>query len=345
MSFVFTSMLWGSLLVSVPVLIHLINMMRHRRVKWAAMEFLLQSQKRYKKWIVLKQLLLLLLRMAAVAAIVFMVAQPLWRNQWGELFGGAKTHHIVLLDDSYSMSDRWSDTSAFERAKKVVYKLAQQAGQQGSSQTFSLILFSRAGQLALGSQQQITQENVDREFATRLDQKLGPMSPSQTGATVVEALEAVKKLPEQLEDETRLIYVITDFRKRDWEDPKSVRKLLDELSRDKTKLNLVQCVDATRPNLAVTELKPGMGTKAAGVELFMEVGVKNFGDETVKDVNVSLYEDQVPRAGVVIPVIEPGDTVFHRFRVNFPTAGGHTISASLPSDPVMVDNTRYSTLR
>src|SRR5262245_49147485 len=132
-------MLWGSLLVSVPVLIHLINMMRQRRVKWAAMEFLLQSQKRYKKWIALKQLLLLLLRMLAVAAIVMMVAQPIWRNEWGELFGGAKTHHIVLLDDSYSMADRWGDSTAFERAKKAVYRLAEQTSQQGGSHTFSLI--------------------------------------------------------------------------------------------------------------------------------------------------------------------------------------------------------------
>src|SRR5438445_6685154 len=87
-------------LLSLPVLIHLINMMRHRRVKWAAMEFLLASQKRHRTWIILKQFLLLLLRMTAIAALVLMLAQPLLRQQWGALFGGSKTHHIVLLDDS-----------------------------------------------------------------------------------------------------------------------------------------------------------------------------------------------------------------------------------------------------
>src|ERR1700684_4067713 len=108
-SFVNESFLWWGLpLVGVPVLIHLINMLRHRRVQWAAMEFLLASQRKHRKWIILKQLLLLLLRMAAVAAVVFMVAQPLLRAQWGALFGGSRTHHIVLLDDSYSMSDRWA---------------------------------------------------------------------------------------------------------------------------------------------------------------------------------------------------------------------------------------------
>ena len=43
-SFVYESLLWWGLpLVGLPVLIHLINLMRHRRVKWAAMEFLLQQ--------------------------------------------------------------------------------------------------------------------------------------------------------------------------------------------------------------------------------------------------------------------------------------------------------------
>ncbi len=84
-SVVHASLLWGLALLSVPVLIHLINRLRHRRVGWAAMEFLLVSQKRSRTWIMLKQLLLLLLRIGAVAAIVLMLAQP--RNQWAALLG------------------------------------------------------------------------------------------------------------------------------------------------------------------------------------------------------------------------------------------------------------------
>ena len=127
-----SSLLWlGLPLVALPVLIHLINLLRHRRVQWAAMEFLLVSQRKHRKWIILKQFLLLLLRMAAVAAAVLMVAQPLLRSQWGALFGGSKTHHIVLLDDSFSMSDRWANTSAFEQAKHAVSRIASQAARAG----------------------------------------------------------------------------------------------------------------------------------------------------------------------------------------------------------------------
>ena len=74
-NFLHQPLTWAFLLIAVPLLIHLINMMRHKRVKWAAMEFLLASYKKHRKWIWLKQLLLLLMRMAAIAAVVAIMAQ------------------------------------------------------------------------------------------------------------------------------------------------------------------------------------------------------------------------------------------------------------------------------
>ena len=70
-------------LIGLPILIHLINLMRHRQIQWAAMEFLLVSQKRNSTWVMLKQLLLLLLRMAAIAAVLAMVTQPIVQNTLG----------------------------------------------------------------------------------------------------------------------------------------------------------------------------------------------------------------------------------------------------------------------
>src|SRR6478672_2920773 len=99
MQFVYQALTWGFLLALIPLLIHLINMMRHQRMKWAAMEFLLQSYKKHRKWIWLKQLLLLLLRMLAITMVVAMLAQWKTRDQWLDMFSGKSTHHFVVLDD------------------------------------------------------------------------------------------------------------------------------------------------------------------------------------------------------------------------------------------------------
>ncbi len=89
-TFVHPLLLWGLPLVALPVLIHLINILRHRRVEWAAMEFLLVSQKKHHTWVLLKQLFLLLLRMMAIAAIVLLVAQPLLRPEWARFWPGPR---------------------------------------------------------------------------------------------------------------------------------------------------------------------------------------------------------------------------------------------------------------
>jgi hypothetical protein len=63
----------GMALLSLPVIIHLINRLRYRRVRFAAMEFLLASQKRNRRRILLEQLLLLMMRIAVVLLVVVAV--------------------------------------------------------------------------------------------------------------------------------------------------------------------------------------------------------------------------------------------------------------------------------
>src|SRR5262245_43617840 len=109
----------GAALLSLPLIIHFINRLRFRRVKFAAMEFLLASQQRNRRRILLEQLLLLLLRLIVVAALVMLVARPLLNPEQFALLRGQKTHHVVLLDDSGSMGDRWGETSALESGKEV----------------------------------------------------------------------------------------------------------------------------------------------------------------------------------------------------------------------------------
>ena len=95
----------GGALISVPIIIHLINRMRFKRIRWAAMEFLLKAQKRNRRRLIIEQLLLL-----ACAA-----SWSSWSVCWSSRFvgcgetdlGGKPNLHIVLLDDTLSMQDQW----------------------------------------------------------------------------------------------------------------------------------------------------------------------------------------------------------------------------------------------
>ncbi len=340
-SFVHESLLWWGLpLVGLPILIHLINLMRHRRVKWAAMEFLLASQKRHQRSVLFKQWLLLLLRMLAIAAVVFMVAQPLLRNRWGALLGDNKTHHIMLLDDSFSMSDHWADTSGFDEAKQVVARLAAQAGHQDTPQIVTLLRFSRAREMGRGTQTDLLQEPIDVDFHENLEKVLGPLRISQTAAEPADALAGVDRLPPKGPDENRVVYVVSDFRAKEWQEPAALVETLKKFDQADVQIRLIDCVDAVHPNLAIAALRPGTGTRAAGVPLLVEVSVRNFGPGKKERVSVSLEEDGQPRPAIVIEEIPAGKTVSRRFPVLFTTAGQHEITARLETDAVEIDNAR-----
>src|SRR5215813_6047076 len=84
-------LLVAAALISVPIIIHLINRMRFKRIRWAAMEFLLKAQKRTRRRLIIEQLLLLVLRFVGCG---------------DQNITGKPNLHIVLLDDSLSMQDQ-----------------------------------------------------------------------------------------------------------------------------------------------------------------------------------------------------------------------------------------------
>jgi hypothetical protein len=342
MSFLFQSLLTiGLPLVALPLVIHLINLRRHRRIEWAAMEFLLESQKKNKRWILLKQLLLLAVRTAAIAIVVFMLAGPVVRSGWAGLFGQGVTHHLMLLDDSYSMSDHWDGTSALDEAKRVVSRVLDEARGRADRQQVTILRFSEAANLAAGAGPQFDRRPLDAQLMAELEKYLGQLTPSETSAGPIEALQAAARLPEPTADETRIAYLISDFRRPQWAEGGQLRQLVDRLRQRVGKLLLVASAYEVRPNLAITRLAPESGIRAAGVETWMEVTVANFGDQPAAAVTVSVDQDRAKLPAVEIDEIDPGEEATRRFRASFPGAGPHELTASLEGDAVETDNVRY----
>ena len=145
MQFLYSPLTWGFLLIGVPILVHLINLLRHRRQKWAAMEFLLESYRRNRRWVMLKQWLLLLARMLVMGLLVLMLAKWVSNAQWLSWLGGKTTHHYILLDDSYSMGSRQSQNeTAYDRALRALTGLTQEIATQPGDHQITLVRWSRA---------------------------------------------------------------------------------------------------------------------------------------------------------------------------------------------------------
>ncbi len=114
MTFLQPALLIALPLAALPVVIHLIHLYRRRQVKWAAMIFLLAAQRMNKGLSRLRQILILALRVLAVAAILFVITRPL-AGGWLGLTGGAPDTVLILLDRSASMEQQNLATGVSKR--------------------------------------------------------------------------------------------------------------------------------------------------------------------------------------------------------------------------------------
>ena len=397
-TFDYPNILWGLPLVGLPVLIHLINMFRHKRVAWAAMEFLEISRKKNRTRILLKQLLLLLLRMAAIAAVVFMLAKPRMPNDWDGPLSGETLHYVVLLDDSYSMNEQSpmaasasnhltpmqpdqgvrhltsaqslmaasASKTLFDEAKAVVERIAKNAIEEGRPATLTIIPFSRTNTGVLtyehfrnGSELGVATKGVDPEtltdrtpshlaeidsdfleidinefFSESLKNKWDDMNCSQTSVSPEHAVEGLRTLFADSPPRRRAVYIVSDFRRKDWEETDSLRDALFDLQEQGARYRLIACAESPRPNLGVMRLDLLSTVQVAGAPLVMEVEVTNYSPRDVGPVIVQILADDIPRRTVEIDSIPSGGKAAQSFTLTLPDEGEYRITARIESDIV-----------
>jgi len=310
----------GSALVLTPIIIHLINRIRFRRVKWAAMEFLLKAQKRMRRRKILEQLLLLLLR----CLLVFLVG-ALFARYIGGCGGSTQesrpTTHVVILDDTPSMAEisRREDgtpTTAFEEAKRLVYeKLMPAAAEATTGQTLHLVRLSDLenpfpvgtksvdGKEVPRSADEIREEaRIQAKSIAAMGDYLKPLQPAVVRRSLVDGLKRAKKL---LDDRTgtnnaQVLHIISDLRAADWTaDGAAIYTLLKELKDEGVAVHLIDVANPARKpdrkapdfgdNVSILELKPRNRVVSANQQTEIELRVRNNGKTDLKDVGVSFY--------------------------------------------------------
>ncbi|MDH3442936.1 MAG: BatA domain-containing protein [Deltaproteobacteria bacterium] len=116
--FLYPLYLFGLLAASLPILIHLLNRRRMKRIRFPAMRFILLSQKRISRSYRIRHWLVLALRTLAVMLLVLLLANPIFQTGAGLFAGGGPVSLVILLDNSMSMT--WSgDGNGFAQAKEA----------------------------------------------------------------------------------------------------------------------------------------------------------------------------------------------------------------------------------
>ncbi|MCM2369336.1 BatA domain-containing protein [Aporhodopirellula aestuarii] len=384
----YPSLAAGFLFIGVPLLVHLINLLRHRRTQWAAMDFLLASYRKQRRWIVLRQLLLLLTRLAVAALLIAVLAGLIGGRGLIGVIGGQTTHHVIVLDDSYSMRQRVAggagsgaavgeapaesgrDSTAYDRALASIASLVRGLSTDEGIHQLTVMRASRAaliGDANKGSADaaaDLAAQTVTGD--ARQIERLMSTRASTLRTDLVAAIDLASDLLTANPADSRRLYVVSDFSRRDWQSPRRIAVSLEKAKKSGAEIRMIDCVETgstARPrNLAITDLAPEPDVWVAGVPVMMNVTVKNYSDSEAKNValtaNVITYGDDVKVAdptstfsgspqslpAIMIESIPAGQQLTKTFQVYIDKQGTHVVRVGLPDDALAVDNTRVCTI-
>lgn len=292
------TMLIGALLIAAPILIHLINRLRVKRVRWAAMEFVLKAQKKLKRKMILQQILLLASRCLIVGLLGLLFGRF---AGCGSMSGkdSRPTSHLIVLDDSPSMADGFRGengkaTDAFEEAKRVIVEqIVPSSSQATSPQYFEIVRTSD-----LANPRNFGQANA--QVVEEIRTFLNSLKPATTRTEISSTFKSIEAwLKTKNPDYAKVVHYASDFRLSEWsvEGPggtEAARNLKDA----KVDLHLIDVVHPYRKpelkslpyhdNIAIVEFRPTRPVVAKGEMIEMVLRVQNFGNSELKDVQISI---------------------------------------------------------
>src|SRR5689334_15213779 len=119
MAFLNPLLLFGLAAVSVPIIIHLLNRRKFRKVVWAAMRFLKTSVEQNQRRLRIEDMILLALRCLLLALLALALARPAILSDASAVLGQSKVTGVIILDNSRSMGLTDGVLTRFDQARKA----------------------------------------------------------------------------------------------------------------------------------------------------------------------------------------------------------------------------------
>jgi hypothetical protein len=332
MQFLAPAALAGLAALSLPVIIHLLNKLRIREVRWAAMRFLVTAAQKNQRRVKMQDLLLLILRCLVLALIVFAFARPTFEKiEKSTLVAGDPLTVMVLLDQSASMGASDGVETRFTAARNAALTFLE-----------DLPSGSASGLLLINDHYASPVSRPSRDLSlVRRSAELAKLTDRGTDfqPAVRAAVEALRNLPGRRE-----IHIFTDNQLAGWNALEPVREFLKTAPDIKVFIatpGANAAASGTTGNLAITALKLDTAIPVAGQPLRVLAEITNTGDTTADGIRLTLaINDDNPSADAVISNLAPGGTRYIPLLARLPGTGFHTLTAALPPDRLAFDNRR-----
>jgi hypothetical protein len=254
---------------AIPLIIHLFNFRKPKRVDFSSLAFLHELQKSTMQRVRIKQWLLLALRTLAIAALVIAFARPTMESSLPGFGSQGRSSTAVVFDNSASMMLRDGNGAYLEQARNIGVGLADEI-QPGDELHFIPTVSSGATSVA---------------HLTSSSARASIMNASVQGGEM-RLTEAIRQAAAQLENSSnpnREIHVLTDLQKSTFSDS------LDTKIADDIRVFLIPIGGQSHENIAITDVQIVSRILSPGQVVRLQARVENYGERAVSDLVISLF--------------------------------------------------------
>jgi uncharacterized membrane protein len=329
MTFLNPAVLFGLLAASIPVLIHLFNLRKLKKIEFSTLRFLKELQKNKIRKIKLKQWLLLALRVMIILLLVTAFARPTLEGiSIGGTTSAAKTTALFILDDTFSMSVVDQDGSYFNQAKQTIKNLLTQFEEGDEA---ALILVSS----------QPDEINLTTNLS-KLENELGELKISYTTNELNNALVKAAQVISASENFNKEIYLLADFQKGRLAAEENLEDL-GEMLLENVKLYSFNYSGKEVYNIALSELNVNTSIFEKNKPVSFSVNVNNYSNQPADNTIVSLYIGGKRSAQQTVN-IQPGATQTVNMEAPVKAIGYVDVFAEIEDDDVLHDNKRFTSV-
>ncbi len=320
MSFLSPLMLLGILGAAIPIAVHLQGRRKAKVVPFAALEFLLGTDKRIAKRLVLRQMLVLAFRVLVCASAALILARPYASCQSdGPNVARGPQAAVLIVDNSatagYELSGRTLLSRSLESAGQLMERLGPEA---------EIAILTTTG----GGQQELSRDHLGlRETLSRT-----PLRYHKADAT--RALQRAVALLSGTKHERNTIFLLTA-------PTKATLPATPQIDSSIAIRTINPAEDAQLPNLAVTDVQVQTDTSISSHGLRIVAKVANFSTEqqTAK-LSLRLGGEVVARGQLTLAA---GQTNSKQFSASVDEQFRSVeVSVALQEDALPADNTRYA---
>jgi len=355
-------------LAAAPILLHLFDRRRNVTIKWGAMEFLLEASTRKTSARKLKQWLLLLLRVLAVATLVLALARPMLPGNW---LGTNERRELILVLDNSMSTQRSTDAAAVidaagssvngsDRPGENKLRNTAAVGSPAYERLFDQIIERAKAELAdlkPGDTVRILAASPYPVWATAGSFRVGAsgqelvysqlesVRPTSGGSDLLAALFTAVQADAEPVSQKRRVVLITDGQAADWttEDDKGWRRFQDVLQTAQlpTELDIVEVTSdvAAVANVAVNHVESSRTVVGVDQAFTATAQIKNHSRVAADDCSVRWLVNGNEEHRELVSEIgggESSDAVWHH---SFANPGVYAISCSIDAnDRLAADN-------